>query len=346
MALKFAPLLLAFLLAVNLNSQEYKELFSSDEVLDLTLTFDEKEVYNDLEERDYHGATLAWTDESGTKTELKVRLKTRGKTRAMKATCRIPPMYLSFKGAETKDTPFHKQKKVKLVTHCKNSKSFKEYVKKEYLAYRLYNLVSEYGLQVRLCRITYVDMKKPEDQSTHYGFLLEDIDDLAKRNDMKEYDGLIRNQEALDKDNLDKLTLFQYMIGNLDWSVPERHNVKIMLAEDGSLPVAVPYDFDYSGLVDAPYAVPPEGIDIPGVKTRVFWGLCRDEGYTSTIQFYKSIQPKILEEVKNADYMDEKSRTEVQSYLAEFYADINNPNTVKKDIDQACRAKHKHRYEY
>ena len=327
-------------------SQEPKELFTTDEVLEIKLTFDEKEVYNDLEDREYHEAVLEWTDESGSPAEIPVRLKTRGKTRAMKATCRIPPMFMNFKEAETKGTPFHKQKKIKLVTHCKDSKSFKEYVKKEYLAYRLYNLISDYGLQVRLCRITYVDSKKPEDQSTHYGFLLEDIDDLAKRKNMKEYDGLIRNQEVLDKDNLDKLTLFQYMIGNLDWSVPERHNIKIMLADDGSLPVAVPYDFDYSGLVDAPYAVPPEGMGLPGVTTRLFWGLCREGGYESQIQFYRSMQSRLLEEVNKADYMDEKSRSEAKSYLNGFFVDINNPNTVRKNIDQACRAKHKHLYEY
>jgi hypothetical protein len=191
-----------------------------------------------------------------------------------------------------------------------------------------------------------VDSEKPEDSSTHYGFLLESIKDLAKRNDMKEYDGLIRNQEALDKDNLDKLTLFQYMIGNLDWSVPKRHNIKIMVKDDGSLPVAVPYDFDYCGLVDAPYAVPPEGMDISSVTSRVFRGLCRDQGYNSQIQFYKTMQSKLVDEVKNATYMEEKSRSEIASYIQEFYKDINNPNTVRKNIDQACRAKHKHIYEY
>ncbi len=338
--------LLALLLTSYLHCQEPKELFRTDEVLEITLTFDEKEVFNDLEERANHPGTLSWTDSDGTSRDLSVKLKTRGKTRAMKATCRVPPLFLNFKKSETKGTPFHKQDKIKLVTHCKNSKSYTEYVKKEYLAYKLYDLISPYALQARLCRITYIDSNKPEDKSTHYGFLLEPIKDLASRNGMKEYEGLIRNQEALDKDNLDKLTLYQYMIGNLDWSIPKRHNVKIMLADDGSLPVAVPYDFDYSGIVDAPYAVPPEGIEIPDVTTRVFRGLCRDQGYSSRIQYYKTMQPTLMEEVKNATYMDEKSRTEVLKYIQEFYLDINNPRVVQKDIDRACRAKHKHRYEY
>lgn len=346
MKTKFTVFLLVLLATSALKSQNDKELFNTDEVLELTLTFDEKQVYNDTKERELHQATVGWTDSDGSSSEIPIKMQTRGKTRAMKSTCRIPPLFLNFKGSETKDTPFHKQKKIKLVTHCKNSNSFKEFVKKEYIVYKLYNLISPYSFRVRLCNITYADSKKPEDSSTHYGFLLESIKDVGKRNDKKEYKGLIRNQEALDKDNLDKLVLFEYLIGNLDWSIPKRHNIKIMVGDDGSLPVGVPYDFDYSGLVDAPYAVPPEGMNISSVKTRLFRGLCRDQGYASQIQYYKSIQSKLIDEVKNAAFMDEKSRNDIVSYINEFYADISNPGKVKKDIDQACRAEHKHRYEY
>jgi hypothetical protein len=327
-------------------AQKVKELFQTDELLEFTLTMDMKEVYRDVKERNNHPAQIRLNGPDGASSEIDLRVKVRGHTRTMKTTCRIPPLFLNFKNSETKGTPFEKQKKIKLVSHCKNSKSFQEYVEKEYLIYKLYNLVTPYSFKVRPCRITYVDSEKPEDSSTHFGFLIESIKDLAKRNDMKEFEELIRNQEALDKDNIDKLVLFQYMIGNLDWSVPERHNIKIMRKEDGSLPIAVPYDFDYSGLVDTPYAVPPEGIEIESVRTRVFRGLCRDQGYSSQIQFFKALQPKMMDEVNQSTFMDEKTRSEVQSYIKEFYKDINNPKTVTEKIDKACRAKHKHRYEY
>ena len=343
---KLIIILLVLLTAATARSQKTKELFQSDEILEFTMTMDMKKVYGDIEERDYHPVNISLTGPDGTMTELKSRAKVRGHTRTMKSTCRIPPLFLNFKNSETKGTPFDKQKKIKLVSHCKNSKSFQEYVEKEYLVYKLYNEVSPYSFKVRPCRITYVDSDKPDNSSTHFGFLIESISDLAKRNDMKEFEGLIRNQEALDKDNLDKMALFQYMIGNLDWSVPNRHNIKIMRKEDGSLPIAVPYDFDYSGMVDAPYAVPPEDMGITSVRTRVFRGLCRDKGYASEIQFYKSLQPRIMETVSEATYLEEKSRSAVSDYIGGFYKDINNPATVKNEIDQACRAKHKHRYEY
>jgi len=339
-------LLLLILSTLAVQSQEVKKLFQSDEILEITMTMNMKEVYRDVEERNYHPVVISWNGPDGTTYELNSRAKVRGHTRTMKSTCRIPPLFLNFKKSETKDTPFEKQKKIKLVSHCKNSKSFQEYVDKEYLIYRLYNQVSPFSFKVRPCRITYVDSEKPENSSAHSGFLIESIKDLAKRNDMKEFDGLIRNQEALDKDNIDKLALFQYMIGNLDWSVPERHNMKIMRKEGGSLPVAVPYDFDYSGLVDAPYAVPPEGMGISSVRTRIFRGLCREQGYTSEIQFFKTLQPKMTNEVNQADFIEEKTRSDVLDYLKGFYKDINNPKTVTDKIDRACRAKHKHLYEY
>ena len=343
---KLTLFLIVFLSATVVRAQKAKELFLSDELLEFTLTMDMKEVYGDVEERNYHTVEISLKGPDGTTTELKSRAKVRGHTRTMKSTCRIPPLFLNFKKSETKGTPFDKQKKIKLVSHCKNSKSFQEYIEKEYLVYKLYNEVTPFSFKVRPCRITYVDSKKPENGSTHFGFLIESISDLAKRNDMKEFEGLLRNQEALDKDNIDKLVLFQYMIGNLDWSVPERHNIKIMRKEDGSLPIAVPYDFDYSGLVDAPYAVPPEGMGISSVRTRVFRGLCRDTGYGDQIQFYKNLQPRISETVMEANYLEEKNRSAVSDYISDFYKDVNNPATVQKEIDHACRAKHKHRYEY
>lgn len=346
MKIKSNLILIAFLVIFTGQAQQAKKLFRTDEILEFTMTMNMKEVYRDVEERNYHPVVISWNNEDGTAIELNSRAKVRGHTRTMKSTCRIPPLFLNFKNSETKGTPFNKQKKIKLVSHCKNSKSFQEYVEKEYLIYKLYNLVSPYSFKVRPCRITYVDSEKPENTSTHFGFLIESIKDLAKRNDMKEFEDLIRNQEALDKDNLDKLVLFQYMIGNLDWSVPKRHNIKIMRKEDGTLPVAVPYDFDYTGLVNAPYAVPPEGMGITSVQSRIFRGLCRDQGYAGQIQFFKALQPKIMEVVNDATILDEKNRSEVSNYINEFYKDISNPKTVTEKIDHACRAKHKHRYEY
>ena len=72
------------------------------------------------------------------------------------------------------------------------------------------------------------------------------------------------------------------MIGNLDWSMQAGPAGRRLLpqqpadrAAGAALFVPVPYDFDYSGLVDAPYAVPPEGFTVRASRPRYYRGYCR-----------------------------------------------------------------------
>ena len=71
------------------------------------------------------------------------------------------------------------------------------------------------------------------------------------------------------------------MIGNTDWTVPVFHN-NVLIISQGNLQglgsgIAVPYDFDYSGLVDANYAVPSDQLNLPSVLDRRYLGICRSE---------------------------------------------------------------------
>ena len=156
----------------------------------------------------------------------------------------------------------------------------------------------------------------------------------------------IRHQDFCNKKELDKLTIFQFMIGNLDWSVPNRHNIKILSPKETGLPIAVPYDFDYAGIVSTPYAKPPDNMDIPNVRTRVFRGLCRfDNGYSETLDYYKTLKPEFFELIKSSNYLSDKSKKSVDKYLASFYTILENPKLLSKKITTVCRVKHKHLYE-
>ena len=65
--------------------------------------------------------------------------------------------------------------------------------------------------------------------------------------------------------------LFEYLIGNLDFSFNGLHNTELLATTDGRvLPVA--YDFDFSGAVNTSYAVPPPDYGVPNVRTRKFMG--------------------------------------------------------------------------
>ncbi len=343
---KMILLALLLLTSVVLQSQKVKKLFRSDSILEIQVTLPIEDVINDLEERNQYESTISYVDEDGQTTVHKVKIHVRGKTRALKQICSFPPLMLNFKKKEIQNSIFKGQNKLKLVAHCQDSKLSQEYVRKEYVVYKMYEIISPYSFKVRLCKITYIDKNNRQEPITYNGFLIESINHLAKRSDMKEYKESLRNQEVLNKDNLDKLVLFQYMIGNLDWSIAERHNIKLMIGGGGGLPLGVPYDFDYAGMVDTPYAVPPEGSDVSNVRMREFRGYCKRDGYDTTIAYYQKIKDELFAVITDAHFLKESSRKNMNKYLETFYRNIDNPKYVDKKINGACKIDHKHAYEY
>lgn len=328
-------------------SQNLNPLFQSDSVLKLTIKLSLNEVLNDLKVRDYHEGKLFYLKPDGTKSKHKIKIKIRGNNRAKVTTCRFPPLKVNFKKNKLENSIFEGQNKIKLVTHCNNNKNAEQLILKEYLAYKLYQKISPYSFNVRLCEITYIDTSNDDEVSIHYGFFIEDIDHLAARNNMAVFEDSIANQDVCAREELDKLTVFQYMIGNLDWSVPSRHNIKLIAESPGSLPIAVPYDFDFAGMVGAPYAIPPAEFKIASVKTRFFMGLCRSGGgYDSTISFYREKEKEILSVLEENAYLTENNKKKALNFLESFFTILDKPNQVENRIIKACRGDHKHIFQY
>ena len=345
--LRIYTILLLLFVTASIQSQKAKKLFRSDSILELTITLPLKDVINNRNERQEHQSQLSYRTADGTRFNHTVMVMVRGKTRALKQICSFPPLQLRFNKKDTENSIFKGQKKLKLAAHCQNDRAYEEYIKKEYVVYKLYQQISPYSFNVRLCRITYVDRNKPNQKKViHYGFLIERTKDVAKRNNMKSFKGNIRNQEVVNKEDLDKLLMFQFMIGNLDWGISKRHNIKLIKGEKGELPIAVPYDFDYSGMVDTPYALPPEELNVSDVKTRLFRGFCRRDRYQKTIDFYKTKEDELHEVVTNSNFLNDKSRSSMNKYIDSFYEDLNSEKYVDKKIVRACKVDHKHAYEY
>lgn len=341
--------LFCFTLLLNstgMQAQEVKKLFHSDSVLEITMRLPLKDIISDTKERNEHDSQLYYTSEDGTIRTHKVKIQVRGKTRALKQICAFPPLQLNFNKVDTKNTVFEGQNKIKLVAHCKSDNISQELVQKEYIVYKMYEVITPYSFKTRLCRITYIDQNNPNQQKTYDSFLIERTKHVAERNEMNVFKDSLRNQEVLNKDNLDKLVLFQYMIGNLDWSIAKRHNMKLIIGDKGQLPLAVPYDFDYSGMVDTPYAVPPSESNVADVKTRVFRGFCKRDGYDETISYYQSKKEALYACIDEASFLTEKTRKNMSKYLDIFYKNLDNPKHVEKKINMACRINHKHAYEY
>ena len=342
--------IIAFLYSGLFYAQEERvvnPLFSADDILELKITMDVEEVIKDIEVRDEHEASLEYKLPDGSMDSLKIKVMVRGKTRTNTKVCRFPPLKLNFKKKKVANTIFAGQNKLKLVTHCNLKSINEEYILREYYVYKILQLVTPYSFKVRLCRVVYNDTKGEYDEAPHYGFLIEDIDDLAARNGMVEYKDSIANQEVCNRLELDRLMLFQFLVGNLDWSVPNRHNFKIIADPEKPLPIAIPYDFDYTGMVNTYYAKVPPGIDVPNVRIRVFRGLCRVEGgYNDALNYFQTLRPEIYAIYTDSEYLSDKSKAYAIKYIDSFYKVLDNPKQFNQQIVRACRAKHKHMFQY
>jgi len=275
---------------------------------------------------------------------LAIKLSTRGITRRQADVCSFPPLRVEFTDKPAATSLFKGQKRLKLVTHCQPQASFQQHVLLEYAAYRMYNLLTPASFDARLATIDYVD---PAGRPivTRVGYFIEDIDDVAKRNDMTRLKTKDKLQIAqLNAHDAERFALFQYMIGNLDWAMTAGpagtdccHNSRPLGAAGATTNLTpTPYDFDFSGMVDAPYATPPAGIKLSNVRVRKYRGYCRTNaeapGVAAEFAAHKAAMLAVLDQTPQ---LDEASRKKASAYLGGFFDQIGNPQELAK-LTQGC----------
>ncbi|MHA7871128.1 MAG: hypothetical protein ACX939_02140 [Hyphococcus sp.] len=323
-----------------------KPLFQDDSMLKLRI----EAPFRDLVRKaatstDPYPATL--TVEGAALEQLAIELAARGNSRRNRNLCNFPPLRVIFGEKPGDASLFDGQKRLKLVTHCKNSNTFQQYYLLEYTAYKLLNVITPESLKVRLAEIDYVDTDNGKTIATRIGFFIEDTDDAAKRTGMVEIDLPDIDVDQLDAAAAGQYALFQYMIGNLDWSMhngPDGddccHNTKLMGADktatSGFIPV--PYDFDYSGLVNTPYAAPPESVRVRSVRTRRYRGFCRHNADArNALQRIKRERESFYEAIAAVPGLSERSKNSAAGYLDAFFDDIETDEDVEKRLFKHCR---------
>ncbi|MCK4700144.1 MAG: hypothetical protein KAT38_07405, partial [Bacteroidales bacterium] len=313
--------------------------FCKDEPFVCDLSFDIKKLFKEKYIDEYHNAKLSYRLNDSVDLEKTIRLKARGITR--KRLCQLPPLKINLKKAEIQSGELKGIKKLKLVTCCKYSRTFEQYVLKEYMTYKLYNLLTDCSFRVRLIQIRYVDIgrKKPKEY-TSYGFAIEDVDVMAERNNSIKIRINTLNQNCIDKASMNRFALFQFMIGNTDWSVPGQHNVKLLKLNDPLkvTPFVVPYDFDYSGFVNTHYSVPAEVFMLDNVRERLFRGICcTPEEYEATIQEFLDKKESIYQTILEFEYFKEWTRNEVLAYIDGFFRIIESDDLISQNIVDLCK---------
>lgn len=272
-------------------------------------------------------ATLFFSEKDSAKETIDI--STRGIFRLKQ--CNMPGLMLNFKHSDetTKLSPL---KKMKMVCGCSRDEYGEQLVLMEYLIYKMYNLVTDMSFKVRLARINYVDTKEKLKPYTQYAFLIEDVDDMAKRNNCKEVEGITFNTEQTNRQQTTIVSLFQYMIGNTDWTIPNYHNVKLMRSRMDSLssPFVVPYDFDFAGAINARYATPAEELGIEKVTDRLYRGFPREMAELQmALDIFRGKKESLLSLIKSFELLNKRQRDEFYRYVNEFYGIIENKNQVQ-----------------
>jgi len=315
-------------------------LFQSDDPLSLTLTMDIRTVLKDTgDDMGQHPALISYLTPEGDTIIVPLRIRTRGYFRRDPMNCNFPPLRLNFAKETSGNTIFEGQDKLKLVTHCRSSgKQYEQNVLKEYLAYRFYNLFTEESYRVRLAEMNYADSEGKIKTLRKLAFIIEPEEQMAARNLCDEVKIKNIRQDYCDQEKATLLSVFQYMIGNTDWSVPAMHNIDLIRKQAGGSPIPVPFDFDWSGLVNAPYAVPSKNLNIDNVRIRVYRGLCRtEEEFEKAFQEFRDREEEIIRTIESVPYLDEREMSKTIRYIEQFFNVINNPNAVRKEIYNACR---------
>jgi len=312
-------------------------LFTNDEIFELSLRFDINEYTRNRTEDKYLDAILTYHINRNDSLNKEVKLRSRGVSR--KKICQFPPLSLNFKKTEFNKEDLKRIGKIKVVTHCERGNE--EYLFREYLVYKLLNILTEYSFKVRLVRINYINTHKVSKPLSTYAFFIEPMDFLIERTNSTEVELTNLGQTNILPEVMDRVAVFSYMIGNTDWSIAGLHNCKILAQKNSQHPelgILVPYDFDYSGLVNSDYAVPYEPLGLTSVRQRYYLGICRSEDvFWNALKEFSDKKEECYKIIEEFPLLSEKSKKDMIVFLDTFYRGIEKRNLVLSEMKRTCK---------
>jgi len=304
-------------------------LFAASEPIRLTISGPMRTIARNAERStDPHEATL--TLHGDAQEVHPIRLSARGVSRRRRDICTFPPLRIEFRERPGAASLFRGQRRIKLVTHCQSPESFQQLTLLEYSAYRLFNILTPLSFRVRLAEIEYFDPGASSAATSRLGFLIEDVDDAAERNGLAEATVGDRIGVAqLSAREAGRYAVFQYMIGNLDWALNAGpagegccHNTRLAGAGENATAglIPLPYDFDHSGLVDAPYATPPEGVSVRSVRVRRYRGFCvHNQAARAAVAETLAARQALLGAFDEIPRLEERTRRRASAYLRDYF---------------------------
>lgn len=344
MRLFISALLFFFSISLNVTAQpgsiDKEKFFLDTSVLRVKIVAPMNKILgnNNLKNATVYPGRLTCKLPDSTVVDQPVQLEMRGHLR--REICYIPPLWINFMKTDSLKFPFSPLKKLKLVNGCMSNNHYNQWVLMEFLVYKIFNLLTEKSFRVRLLDVTYIDSNAKKKPVRTYAFLIEDVKDLAKRHNCREYTTGRTKSETTDRKQMTMVALFEYMIGNTDWSVTVRHNIKTIIPKDDSTakPFAVPYDFDYSGIVNTTYAIPDPEFPIKSVTERLYRGYPRTmEELNEALEIFNRQKDSIFSLINNFYLLSKDNKKNMILFLDQFYALVKDPRDVKYNFINNAR---------
>ena len=337
-------LLLLTQLSLAADGNKPDKLFEDSSEWKVTLTGPWRNVQQNASKDAHYPVQMTYPGTEGQEITVDIEVAPRALTR--RRICDFPPLKVYFDKKKMKGTELRGNKSLKLVTYCGLNRKYEQYYIKEFLAYRIYNLITDYSFRVKPMIVEYQESDRQSQQVTRFSFLIEDTDEVADRNDLKKLTvGQVPPSE-LHPVETSYYSLFQYMIGNLDFAAtggPDKnkccHNSKIIGKGKDDVPkYVIPYDFDSTGLVNAHYAAPPDKLNVRNVRQRLYRGFCvHNHTLPQAVEVFQQKKPEIMALFEENTNLSSSSRKRAINYLEDFYEVLDDPKRFKRAITDKCR---------
>jgi len=302
-------------------SQSIFDILSQEEVLHISIKTDLNNLLVNKRSDKYQTANLYIPGQSAYPTRWNVNIKARGKHRRM--TCDFPPMKIKFDKVELGNSNLSSTSTLKIVSHCSGQAENEELLLKEYLVYKMYNVLTPYSFRTQLIKINWEDTSGKYNIGVKWGFLIEHEDNIIERLACTSYDDRGAHHHQLNHQNAAIFYLFQYMVGNHDWALLTGQNICFIRSLDSGEELAIPYDFDFSMLVNAYYMV--LDWELSGPNKRMYLGNLTDAENEETIELFQSKKKEIFDLIDSFKKLSKGSRQKATKYIESFYNSLDEP---------------------